>query len=219
MVIVAIFVGIILLGLVIGLVSRPKVQARARAHVDAVQATAAAFGWQIDRSPVPDLRARLPLGGMFDADTAIRATAQLTGQWRGVPVVALQLTYGTDGLATRTWHTMTMIMVPRPVPGTVVALSPQGMSWANFLASDRQIGHPPFDQRYHVHAKSDEYARATLTPAVAGLLATDPRMRDRMLFFGEHDLAASFPGPITQQQVLAQTADLLLEVAQRQAAR
>ncbi|MGC7093447.1 hypothetical protein ACPZ19_02165 [Amycolatopsis lurida] len=219
MVIVAIFLGIILLGLVIGLVMRPKVQARARAHVDALQAMAASFGWQIDRRAVPDIRARLPIGGMWDEDTGIRATAQLTGQWRGVPVVALQLAYGTEGLAAHTWHTMTMIMVPRPVPGPVVALTAPGMSWANFLASDRQVGYPPFDGRFHVHAKSDEEACATLTPAVAGLLAADPRTQDRMLFFGERDLAATFPGSITQQQAVAQTADLLLDVSQRLALR
>jgi hypothetical protein len=136
-----------------------------------------------------------------------------------MPVRALQLGYWKDRVAVKTAEHAVLIMAPRPVPGPNVTVTARGFSQANFLSADNRIGYPPFDERYHVHAKDVEQALSVLTPAVAGQLATDARMRERALFFGREDVAAVFPGSLTQQAVTVATAELLVDVARRMVGR
>ncbi|WP_158879417.1 hypothetical protein [Amycolatopsis anabasis] len=209
--------AIILLGLVIGLARRPKAQAAQQAHVDAVRSTAVGFGWQIDQVALGDLYRRLPqLGSVLGNDeSGVRVTAQLSGQWRGVPICAAQISYATEGMATRTWHTATLLLVKRPFAGPEIMVGPQQRwSWI-----DTKIGYPPFDERFHVYAPNEQAAREVLTPALAGHLVADARMADRVLFFGGAEVATLFPGPLTQQQVLTALGDLLVEVVQRMGVR
>lgn len=218
MVVVFVLLGIILLGVVIGLVRRPKTQAAQRAFAKQVKALSLSTGWQFDTTPVPPLQMRfLVLDNVLGSTVrdGISVRVQLTGHWRGAPVRVLQLSYWKDRVAVKTAESVTMIMVPRPVPGPTVTLTAQGLSWANFPSSDCKIGYPPFDDRYHVHAKNVQEAQAVLTPPVAGQLAADPRMQERILFFAPEDVAAVFPGYVTQQEITIATADLLADLTRR----
>jgi hypothetical protein len=210
-------VAIILLGVVVGLVRRPKHKAAVQAKTDSVQALAANFGWQIDRVALGDLYQRMPqLSSVLGAnESGVRVAVQLSGPWRGVPICAAQLSYATDELATRHWHTTTLLLVRRPVPGPEIMVGPQQRwSWI-----DTEIGYPPFDQRFHVYAPNEQAARTVLTPSLAGALANDPRMQDRVLFFGGQEIGTLFPGPLEQPQMLSALGDLLVEVGQRMVAR
>jgi len=216
-IIVLSLLGIILLGLVVGLARRPKVQNAHRAYAQALRAMAGRTGWQIGRPPFAFPRLRdlnNAIGAGTRADTTV--TAQLSGQWQGVPVRVLQLYYWKDQVAVRSRLAATMIVLPRPVPGPNVTLTARGISWTNFMSGNRSIGHPAFDTRYHVHAGSVEEARAVLTPAVAGQLASDPRTQDRIFLFGE-EVAAVFPGLLTQEAVTVATTDLLVDLVRRMA--
>jgi hypothetical protein len=210
--------GMILLGAVIGLARIPQARASQKALGDAIQVMASQFGWRFDKSPVPYLRT-VPklddvLGGYGVNTFATAINAKLVGQWQGVPITALQISNLNTRFMRDVYQTNTMLLVPRPVPGPDVVLTRQGLSWTNFLDRDRQIGYPPFDSLFHVHARDDQAARTVITPPIAELLATDPRMQDRVLFFGPEHLAALFPGVIAQPQIVAATADLLVEVRQ-----
>jgi hypothetical protein len=173
------------------------------------------FGWRSDRNPVPymltmpKLTDVLGSHGIDTLETTINV--KLVGHWRGAPITALQITTPKQ--------TNTMLLVPRQVPGPNVVLTRQGLSWTNFLARDRQIGYPPFDSLFHVHARDDQAARSVITPPIAKLLAADPRTQDFVLFFGPQHLAALFPGVIVQPQVVAATADLLVAIGQQRAHR
>ncbi|WP_203922780.1 hypothetical protein [Rugosimonospora africana] len=217
-------VSVILLGAIIGMARAPKAKARHNAINDAIQAMASQFGWRFDRSPTPYLssipKINSVLGG-YGVDTFGTAiNVKLVGEWRGVPITALQITNrNTDRIMVDVIQTNTMLLVPRPVPGPDVALTQQGLSWKNFLERDRQVGYPPFDSLYHVHAHDDRAARTVITQPIAELLATDPRMRERVLFFGPQHLAALFPGLVAQPRAVAATADLLVQVGQLMAGR
>ncbi|MEU6203344.1 hypothetical protein ABZ814_07120 [Micromonospora musae] len=154
------------------------------------------------------------LGGYGANAFTTTINAQLVGQWRGVPITALQITTRDTHIAGYVYKTNTVLLVPRSVPGPDVVLTRQGLSWTNFLERDREVGHPPFDALFHVHAKGDQEARTVITPPLAELLATDSRTQGRVFFFGPQHLAAVFPGVITQPPVVAATADLLVEIGQ-----
>ena len=222
MVVVFIVLGILVLGVIVGLVSRPRYKRAQAAFGAGVRALAATTGWQFDRTPVGPLNLRFgDLSNVLGATSwdQLAVTAQLAGQWRGVPVRVLQLRYGKEQLAVKTGTSATLITMPRPVPGPIVTLTPRGFSMANFLATDQQLGYPPFDERFHVHARDVQEAQAVLTPPLAGQLAADPRMRERSLLFARDEVAAVFPGPMTQDQVTIATADLLADLTQRMAGR
>lgn len=216
-------VGMIVLGAAIGIARTPQARARQKALGDAIQVMASQFGWRSDQSPVPYLltvpKLDAVLGGYGVNTFGTAINAKLVGQWHGVPITALQITNRNNRFMHDVYQTNTMLLVPRPVPGPDVVLTRQGLSWTNFLERDRKIGYPPFDSLFHVHARDDQAAGTVITPPIAKLLATDPRMQDKVLFFGPEHLAALFPGVITQPQVVAATADLLVEVAQRMAPR
>jgi hypothetical protein len=219
--ILLILAALIGLGIVIGMIQRPGVQARQKAYVNRLVAMAAQFGWQIDRGSAVNIYERLPeVNSVFGTDNAhgFSVGAQLNGHWRGVPIEALQLTYHRTAGMIQQLRTSTVLLMPRPVHGPDVVLTPQGMSWTNFLATDRRIGYPPFDGRFHVHARNDESARAVLVPALARSLAEDPRMADRVLFFGARHVAVAFPGYLGDGRVVGAAADLLADVVQSMAA-
>jgi hypothetical protein len=206
-------VAILLIGVAVGFARRPRHQAAVQAQADSVHALAARFGWQVDQVALDNLYQRMPQLGyvLGNNDFGARVAVQLSGQWRGVPICAAQLTYATDEVHGRTWHTSTLLVVPRPVPGPEVVVGPQQRwSWI-----DTEIGYPPFDERFHVYAPDAEAARSVLTPALAGALATDPRMRDRVLFFGGQEIGTLFPGPVQQPEVLSALGDLLVDVGGR----
>jgi hypothetical protein len=208
-------------GAIIGLARRPQAVARAKALGDAIGLMAQRFGWRFDQSPVPYL-ATLPridgvLGGYGVNTFGTEVNAKLVGEWHGVPITALQITNRDSRFMHVVFQTNTMLLVPRPVPGPDVVLMQQGLSWPHLGRSRQRIGHPAFDSRFHVHAPDDQAARTVVNPATIELLLTDPRIRDRVLFFGPQHLAALFPGVIAQPQVVAATADLLVEVGRRMA--
>ncbi|RZQ65197.1 hypothetical protein [Amycolatopsis suaedae] len=220
-ILVVALVVIVVVAVVYVIIQRPRHQAGAARHVDIVQTMAATYGWQIDRQAI-DIHARLPrVNDTFGSGNGygIHVGTQLSGAWRGVPIQIVQISFRNVQRMVEVRQVMTVLLMPRPVPGPHVVLTAQGMSWTNFLASDRQVGHPGFDTRFHIHARDDQSARATINPALADLLAVDPRVQERIFFFGDRDIAVAFPGHVTQQQVLLATADLLLEVGQRMAVR
>lgn len=188
MVIVAILVGILACGVVIGLVMRPRVRAAQDAFAEQVRALVVRTGWRPDHDPVPPLQATfVTLDDVLGSTShhGISANLRLAGQWRGVEVRVLQLRYRTANVATV--RAATMVLVPRPAPGPSLT----------------------------VRGGGDTAALAMLPPAVAHHLAADPRMRDRTLFFTAEHLAAVFPGEVIDQDATIATADLLADLTQR----
>jgi hypothetical protein len=87
-IILLVLLGIIVLGVVVGMVRRPRVRAARQLFAEQLRALAAATGWQFDSTPVPPLQLRFrSLDDVLGSTLrdGVRVTAQLVGQWRGCP--------------------------------------------------------------------------------------------------------------------------------------
>jgi hypothetical protein len=153
------------------------------------------------------------VGRMLEADRS-RVKFQLVGQWRGVPVLAVEVVLRTDNVVTREFRTYSAVVVPRPVPGPWVLISPREDSVWGVFEQFTPTGDPVFDQRYEVRRQNPAFASALLGSGLVQALAHDPRAAGVALAFDEHAVAAVVPGGVAQVP-LGQLADLLVDLVGR----
>ncbi|GAA1338339.1 hypothetical protein [Saccharothrix algeriensis] len=157
---------------------------------------------------------RVPqLGRMLEADRS-RVKCQLVGHWRGVPVLAVEVVLRADNVVAAEYRTYSVVVVPRPMPGPWVLISPRNDSVWGLFEEFSATGDPAFDGRYEVRRKNPAFAAALLGSGLAQALLQDPRAIGVAIAFDEHNLAAAAPGPLPQAP-LGALADLLLDVASR----
>lgn len=178
-----------------------------------MRALEASLGWRFVAED-QGFQERVPqIGRMLEADRS-RVKFQLVGHWRGVPVLAVEVVFRTDNVATSEYRTYTVVVVPRPMPGPWVLISPRNDSVWGLFEQFVATGDPVFDARYEVRRRNPAFASALLGSGLAQALPQDPRANGVAIAFDEHNLAAAAPGPLLQVP-LAQLADLLLDVAGR----
>ncbi|NUT53628.1 MAG: hypothetical protein HOV94_41025 [Saccharothrix sp.] len=178
-----------------------------------MRALEASLGWRFVAED-QGFQERVPqIGRMLEADRS-RVKFQLVGHWRGVPVLAVEVVLRTDNLVTAEYRTYSVVVVPRPMPGPWVLISPRDDSVWGLFEQFVATGDPVFDGRYEVRRLNPAFASALLNSGLAQALVQDPRANGVAIAFDEHNLAAAVPGPLVQVP-LAQLADLLLDVAGR----
>lgn len=166
-------------------------------------------GWQQVR-PDRDINARTLLLYQATGTTRLRIQAQYAGQHRGVSFQAAQVARPPrPGRVTAQW--VSVVLLPRPVPGPRVQLAKRGLSTANFLSGRAVIDNGPFDATFHVSAEDEMFARAVLHPGLAGSLCGDPRALDSVLAFEQHNLVALRHGQLTPEKLQAML-DLLVDI-------
>ncbi|MEU5696003.1 hypothetical protein [Actinosynnema sp. NPDC020468] len=209
--------GILGVGVAVGLSRRKRNPLTNPAFVteweQRMRALEASLGWQFV-GPDQGFQERVPqIGRMLEADRS-RVKFQLVGQWRGVPVLAVEVLLRTDNVVTVEYRTYSVVVVPRPMPGPWVLVSPRTDSVWGLFEQFVTTGDPVFDGRYEVRRKNPAFASALLGSGLAQALLHDPRAQGVALDFDEHNLAAAVPGGLLQVP-LGQLADLLLDVAGR----
>ncbi|MEU7526163.1 hypothetical protein AB0A74_10540 [Saccharothrix sp. NPDC042600] len=178
-----------------------------------MRALEAALGWRFVAED-QGFQERVPqIGRMLEADRS-RVRFQLVGAWRGVPVLAVEVLLRTDNVVTAEYRTYSVVVVPRPMPGPWVLISPREDSVWGIFEQFTATGDPAFDARYEVRRKNPAFAGALLGSGLPQALLTDPRAAGVAIAFDEHNLAAAVPAPLLQAP-LAHLADLLLDIAGR----
>ncbi|PRY32614.1 hypothetical protein [Umezawaea tangerina] len=178
-----------------------------------MRAVEAALGWRFVAED-QGFQERVPrIGRMLEADRS-RVKFQLVGHWRGVPVLAVEVVLRTDNVVTHEYRTYSAVVVPRPVPGPWVLISPRDDSVWGLFEQFVQTGDPAFDQRYEVRRKNPAFATALLASGLVPALLADPRAAGVAIAFDEHALAAVVPGGLVQAP-LGHLADLLLDLGTR----
>ncbi|GGP80274.1 hypothetical protein [Saccharothrix coeruleofusca] len=178
-----------------------------------MRALEASLGWRFVAED-QGFQERVPqIGRMLEADRS-RVKFQLVGQWRGVPVLAVEVVLRTDNVVSHEYRTYSVVVVPRPMPGPWVLISPRDDSVWGLFEQFVTTGDPAFDSRYEVRRKNPAFATALLSSGLAQALLHDPRAVGVALAFDEHNLAVAVPGPLLQAP-LGHMADLVLDVASR----
>jgi hypothetical protein len=178
-----------------------------------MRAVEASLGWRFVAED-QGFQERVPhVGRMLEADRS-RVKFQLVGQWRGVPVLAVEVVLRTDNVVAHEFRTYSAVVVPRPMPGPWVLISPRADSVWGIFEQFTTTGDPVFDQRYEVRRANPAFATALLGSGLAQALVQDPRAAGVALAFDEHAVAAVVPGGLTQVP-LGQMADLLLDLGGR----
>ncbi|MEU4739104.1 hypothetical protein AB0G02_01395 [Actinosynnema sp. NPDC023658] len=178
-----------------------------------MRALEASLGWRFVAED-QGFQERVPqIGRMLEADRS-RVRFQLVGHWRGVPVLAVEVVFRADNVVTSEYRTYTVVVVPRPMPGPWVLISPRNDTVWGLFEQFVATGDPAFDARYEVRRLNPAFAPALLGSGLAQALLQDPRANGVAIAFDEHNLAAAVPGPLLQAP-LAHLADLLLDVAGR----
>jgi len=178
-----------------------------------MRAVEASLGWRFVAED-QGFQERVPhVGRMLEADRS-RVKFQLVGQWRGVPVLAVEVVLRTDNVVTHEFRTYSAVVVPRPMPGPWVLISPREDSVWGIFEQFTLTGDPLFDQRYEVRRANPAFATALLGSGLAQALQHDPRAVGVALAFDEHALAAVVPGSLVQAP-LGHLADLLLDLGGR----
>ncbi len=178
-----------------------------------MRALEASLGWRFVAED-QGFQERVPqIGRLLEADRS-RVKFQLVGQWRGVPVLAVEVVLRTTNLVTAEYRSYSVVVVPRPMPGPWVLISPREDSVWGLFEQFVVTGDPTFDARYEVRRKNPAFATALLGSGLAPALLQDPRANGVAIAFDEHSLAAAVPGPLLQAP-LGHLADLLLDVASR----
>ncbi|RKT51646.1 hypothetical protein [Saccharothrix australiensis] len=208
-------VAVLAVGIAVGLSRRRRHpvanQGFATEWEQRMRALEAALGWRFvaEDQGFPE---RVPqLGRLLEADRS-RVKSQLVGHWRGVPVLAVEVVLRADNAVTAAYRTYSVVVVPRPMPGPWVLISPrEDRAWGLF-EQPVATGDPAFDARYEVRRKNPAFASALLGSGLTAALLQDPRANGTAIAFDEHNLAAAVPGPVLQAP-LGHLADLLLDVA------
>ncbi|MFE2751049.1 hypothetical protein ACFXGA_03485 [Actinosynnema sp. NPDC059335] len=178
-----------------------------------MRALEASLGWRFVAED-QGFQERVPqIGRMLEADRS-RVKFQLVGHWRGVPVLAVEVVFRADNVVTSEYRTYTVVVVPRPMPGPWVLISPRHDSVWGLFEQFVETGDPAFDARYEVRRLNPAFASALLGSGLAQALLQDPRANGAAIAFDEHNLAVAVPGPLLQAP-LAHLADLLLDLAGR----
>jgi hypothetical protein len=139
-----------------------------------------------------------------------RVLAQLVGQRRGVSVLAFEVLFRVAG--THVPHVV--VVVPRPVPGPWLLLTPRGDGVWQPLDEPVDTGDPLIDARFQLRRLHPGFAAAWLATGVGRSLVADPRAVGAAILFGEHTVAAVVPGTAALTP-LDQLADLLLDLCAR----
>jgi hypothetical protein len=178
-----------------------------------MRAVEASLGWRFIGED-QGFQERVPqVGRMLEADRS-RVKFQLVGHWRNVPVLAVEIVLRTDNIATHTYRTYSAVVVPRPMPGPWVLISPRHDTVWNLFEQFVATGDPVFDERYEVRRKNPAFATALLATGLPQALLQDPRAAGVAIAFDEHNLAAVVSGTLLQAP-LANLADLLLDIGGR----
>ncbi|ACU40730.1 hypothetical protein KCV87_21305 [Actinosynnema pretiosum subsp. pretiosum] len=157
---------------------------------------------------------RVPqIGRMLESDPG-RIKAQLVGHWRGVPVLAVELVLRAQTGTTSDYRTYTAVVVPRPMPGPWVLISPREDGVWGLFEQFTATGDEAFDARYEVRRKNPAFATALLACGLPQWLLHEPRALGVAVLFGEHRLVAAIQAPLLQAPI-GHLADLLLDVAGR----
>jgi hypothetical protein len=217
LVLLVVILGILGIGVAVGLARRKRNPFTNRQFVSEweqrMRAVEAALGWRFVAED-QGFQERVPqIGRMLEADRS-RVKFQLVGHWRGVPVLAVEVVLRTDNVVTHEYRTYSAVVVPRPMPGPWVLISPRNDSVWGLFEQFVQTGDPAFDQRYEVRRKNPAFATALLGSGLAQALLHDPRAAGVALAFDEHAIAAVVPGTLLQAP-LGNLADLLLDVGGR----
>ncbi|MFD7656844.1 hypothetical protein ACFV4N_22975 [Actinosynnema sp. NPDC059797] len=176
-----------------------------------MRALEASLGWRFVAED-QGFQERVPqIGRMLEADRS-RVKFQLVGHWRGVPVLAVEVVLRTDNAVTAGYRSYSVVVVPRPMPGPWVLISPRSDTAWSLFEQFTATGDPVFDARYEVRRKNPAFASALLGSGLAHALLHDPRANGVAIAFDEHNLAAAVPGPLVGAP-LPVLADLLLDVA------
>ncbi|MBW4715619.1 hypothetical protein [Saccharothrix obliqua] len=176
-----------------------------------MRALETALGWRFVAGD-PGLGERVPrLGRMLEGDRD-RVRCQLVGHWRGVPVLAVEVLLRNP--ATGEYAEYAVVVLPRPVPGPWLLISPRDdHAWGLFEQSTA-TGDPAFDARYEVRRRNPAFATALLGSGLPAALLHDPRAVGVALVFDEENLAVVVPGSVLQAP-LTTAADLLADIAAR----
>jgi hypothetical protein len=178
-----------------------------------MRALEASLGWRFVAED-QGFQERVPqIGRMLESDRS-RVKFQLVGHWRNVPVLAVEVVLRTDNMVTSEYRTYSVVVVPRPMPGPWVLISPRNDSVWGLFEQFVATGDPAFDGRYEVRRKNPAFASALLGSGLAQALLHDPRATGVAIAFDEHNLAAAVPAPMLQAP-LGHMADLLLDLAGR----
>ncbi|WP_033436491.1 hypothetical protein [Saccharothrix sp. NRRL B-16314] len=178
-----------------------------------MRALEASLGWRFVAED-QGFQERVPqVGRMLEADRS-RVKFQLVGHWRGVPVLAVEVVFRADNVVTSEYRTYAVVVVPRPMPGPWVLISPRNDTVWGLFEQFVPSGDPAFDERYEVRRRNPAFASALLGSGLPQALLHDPRANGVAIAFDEHNLAAAVPGPLVQAP-LGHLADLLLDVAGR----
>ncbi|WP_433266539.1 hypothetical protein ACQPZF_41125 [Actinosynnema sp. CS-041913] len=204
-------------GVAVGLARRKRNPFTNRQFVNqweqGMRALEASLGWRFVGED-QGFQERVPqIGRMLEADRS-RVKFQLVGHWRGVPVLAVEVVLRADNMVTSEYRTYSVVVVPRPMPGPWVLISPRNDSVWGLFEQFVATGDPAFDARYEVRRKNPAFASALLASGLPQALLQDPRANGVAIAFDEHNMAAAVPGPILQAP-LGHLADLLLDVASR----
>ncbi|GAA3881240.1 hypothetical protein GCM10022243_52310 [Saccharothrix violaceirubra] len=178
-----------------------------------MRALEASLGWRFVAED-QGFQERVPqIGRMLEADRS-RVKFQLVGSWRNVPVLAVEVVLRTDNVVTQEFRTYSVVVVPRPMPGPWVLISPRADSVWGLFEQFVPSGDAEFDARYEVRRKNPAFAGALLGSGLTRALLVDPRAAGVALAFDEHNLAAAVPVPLVRAP-LGHLADLLLDVSAR----
>ncbi|MFI9006876.1 hypothetical protein ACIGNX_06570 [Actinosynnema sp. NPDC053489] len=217
LVLLLVIVAILGVGVAVGLSRRKRNPFANQEFVNqweqGMRALEASLGWRFVAED-QGFQERVPqVGRMLEADRS-RVKFQLVGHWRGVPVLAVEVVFRADNVVASEYRTYTVVVVPRPMPGPWVLISPRNDSVWGLFEQFVATGDPAFDSRYEVRRRNPAFASALLGLGLAQALLQDPRANGVAIAFDEHNLAAAVPGPLLQAP-LAPLADLLLDVAGR----
>ncbi|MBY8848001.1 hypothetical protein [Saccharothrix longispora] len=215
LVLLLVIVAILGAGVAVGLSRRKRNPFTDQAFVTGweqrMRALEASLGWRFVAED-QGFQERVPqIGRMLEADRS-RVKFQLVGHWRGVPVLAVEVVLRTDNVATSAYRTYSVVVVPRPMPGPWVLISPREDSAWSLFEQFVPSGDPNFDARYEVRRRNPAFAGALLSSGLTQALLQDPRAQGVAIAFDEHALAAAVPAPLLQAP-LGHLADLLLDLA------
>lgn len=200
---------LILLIFVAGIVAAVAGRRKVMRNIALVTAYCRQRGWQQAR-PDRDINSRTLLLYQATGTTQLRIQAQYAGEHRGVSFQAVQVARPPRPGRVTSQH-VSVVLLPRPVPGPRVQLAKRGLSTANFLSGRTVIDNGPFDATFHVVAEDETFARAVLHPSLAGPLCGDARALDGVLAFEHHHLVALRHGQLTPEKLQAML-DLLVDI-------
>jgi hypothetical protein len=211
---VVVIVAVVGTGVAVGLSRRKRTPITDQRFVSSweeqTRALEASLGWRFVAED-QGFQERVPqVGRMLESDRS-RVRLQLVGHSRGVPVLAVETVFRATHLMTAEYRSYVAVVVPRPVPGPWVLISPQDDSVWNLLEQFVTTGDAVFDSRFQVRRKHPTFAKALLASGLTQALLNDPRANGVAVTFDEHNLAAVVPGTLLQTP-LAQLTDLLLDL-------